>query len=87
MKKTAIFTLVVLLVSLLTCWAESPRRTVTPTSENIFVLKHKKRSVRLSRKESKSITPKDILEVSVIGDTIFLEVPDSVISKYSRHKK
>ncbi|MDE5672003.1 MAG: hypothetical protein K2I02_01435 [Duncaniella sp.] len=87
MKKAVISLGAVLLVSILACGAENKQKELKPSAENVFVLKHKKRKVTISQKESKNIKPNDIHGIDVKGDTRFFHFPDSIISKYGSPRK
>lgn len=87
MKKAVISLGAILLVSILACGTENQQKGLKPSAENVFVLKHKKRKVRISNKDVKNITPNDIHGIDVEGDTIFFHVSDSIISKYDRTRK
>lgn len=87
MKKTVISLGAILLVSILACGAENKQKGLKPSVENVFVLKHKKRKVKISNKDAKNIKPNDIHGIDVKGDTIFFHVSDSIISKYGKTRK
>ena len=86
MKKFAVSIISVLLLSVSASGIEKQQKEVKPTAENPIVLKSKKRKVKISTKESKNIRPEDIHGISVKNDTIFIQVSDSIISKYKTSK-
>ena len=88
MLKTT-FIVIYLLISSMMLYGEerSQQKGLQPSTENVFVLKHKKRKVRIPNKIAENIKSSDIQGINIIGDTIFLNVSDSIISKYDRNKK
>ena len=87
-KQTVLIVMSLLLTSLSLYGTEIPQQQgLKPSSETVFVLKYKKRKVRVSNKEAENIKPGDIKGIDVAGDTIFLHVSDSIIAKYDRNKK
>ncbi len=87
MKKTVISLGALLLASMLIYGSESQHKELKPSAENVFVLKHKKRKVRISNTDMKNIKPNDISGIDVKGDTLFLHVSDSIVSIYDINKK